>query len=140
MYEHQRLDEFIGQALDIATPADPIAAAFFRPGYQPITPRAIFAIITTQATIAATILTFKFRPTIGSAAGEVVIGTLTIPINAPVGNVYYKKVSSAVKCLPGGEIVCQTDGGATAGNASIGVSAEPTWDAPENNAKMVASA
>lgn len=140
MYDHQKIDFTLAQAADIATAADPIATARLFPGYQPLLVRAVWAVITTLNSVAPSILTFKFRPTPGSATGEVTLGILTIPINAAVGNVYYEKVAvEPVKCTPGGEIVCQTDGGGTAGNATVGVSAEPAWETPANNTRMIAA-
>jgi len=140
MYDHQKMDITLVQAGDIATPADPIALARYFPGYQPVLVRAVWAAITTLNSVAPSILTFKYRPMIGSAAGEVVLGTLTIPINAAVGNVYYEKIAvEPVKCVPGGEIVVQTDGGGTAGNATCGIFAEFSWDIPGNNTRMVAA-
>jgi hypothetical protein len=139
-YDQQKMDITLAQAADIATPADPIATARWFPGYQPILVRAVWAVITTLNSVAPSILTFKFRPTPGSAAGEVTLGILTIPINAAVGNVYYEKVAvEPVKCTPGGEVVCQTDGGGTAGNATVGIFAEHSWEIPANNVRMIAA-
>jgi hypothetical protein len=140
MYDHQKIDAQLVVAGDIATAADPIAGARYTVGYQPILVRAIWATITTVNTVAPSILTFKYRPIAGSAAGEVTLGTLTIPINAAAGNMYYEKVAvEPTKCLPGGEVVVQTDGGGTAGNASCGFFGEYSWDSPGNNAKMIAA-
>lgn len=141
MYAHQNLDNWLGASTGvvIGTPAaDPIATALFKVGYQPIMTVAIYALITVATTVAATILTFKFRPTLGSATGEIAIGTLTIPIAAVVGTMYYKTVDN-VKCLPGGEVVVQTNGGATVGSAAVGFMAAPNWDSPGNNLKMIRS-
>lgn len=139
-YDHQKMDQTIIAAADIVTAADPIALARYFPGYQPILVRAVWAVMTTANTVAPSILTFKFRPTPGSAAGEIVLGTLTIPINAAIGSVYYEKVAvEPTKCTPGGEIVVQTDGGGTAGNATLGFFGEFSWDAPGNNTRMVAA-
>lgn len=141
MYNHQQDSIWLGQGMDISAALDPIVtlATNFRPGYQPMNVSTIYALITAVNTVAITVLTIKFRPLIASAAGEVVIGTLSIPINAAIGNVYYKRVDN-VKCTPGGEVVVQTDGGGTVGTASVGIMANPTWDSPGNNAKMFASA
>jgi hypothetical protein len=140
MYDHQKMDIMIAANADIKDPLDPIVAAQWYPGYQPILVRAVWAVITAVNTVAPTILTFKFRPTPGSAAGEIVLGTLTIPINAAIGNVYYEKVAvEPVKCTPGGVIVVQTDGGGTVGNATLGIFAEHSWDTPGNNSRMIAA-
>jgi len=140
MYDHQKIDQTIVAAADIVTAADPIALARHFIGYQPIMVRAVWAVLTVINTVAPSILTFKYRPVVGSAAGEVVLGTVTIPINAPIGTMYYEKVTTEPpKCLPGGEIVVQTDGGGTAGNATLGFFGEFSWDVPANNAKMIAA-
>jgi len=145
-YDHQKMDIMIAPMADIATLGDPVLnttialpARWFI-GYQPLLVRAVWACITIANTVAPTILTYKYRPTPGSASGEIVLGTLTIPINAPIGNMYYEKVAvEPTKCLPGGEIIVQSDGGGTAGQAAVGVFAEYSWDAPGNNSKMVAA-
>jgi len=140
MYDHQKMDIMIAMNAAIETLADPIPAARWFPGYQPVLVRAVWAVITVANTVAPTILTYKFRPTPGSASGEIVLGTLTIPINAAVGNCYYEKVAvEPTKCTPGGEIIVSTDGGGTVGNASVGVFAEHSWDTPGNNTRMIAA-
>jgi hypothetical protein len=140
MYDHQKMDIMLAMGVGIETAADPIATARWFPGYQPVLVRAVWAVITAVNTVAPTILTYKFRPTPGSAAGEIVLGTLTIPINAAIGNVYYEKVAvEPTKCTPGGEIVVQTDGGGTVGNASVGIFCEHSWETPANNTRMIAA-
>jgi hypothetical protein len=140
MYDHQKMDIQIVAGVGIEAALDPIPTAQWYPGYQPILVRAVWAVITVANTVAPTILTYKFRPTPGSAAGEIVLGTLTIPINAAIGNVYYERVAvEPVKCTPGGVVVVQTDGGGTVGNATLGVFAEHSWEHPSNNARMIAA-
>lgn len=125
-------------ANDIVTPADPIATVVIQPGFQPIRVSHIWARIVTANTVAPTILTFKKRITIGSATGESVIGTLTIPIGAAIANVYWKSVDGVI-IYPGQEIVVQTDGGGTAGTAVLGVHTDPAWEHPSNRTNMVQS-
>ena len=109
-----------------------------RVGYQPIMPVAIYALIVTSPTVTPTVVAFKFRPTVASAVGEIVIGTLTLPLTAAPFTMVYKTVDN-VKCLPCGEIVVSTTTGSTAGTAHFGVLYAPNWDAPGNNAKMIRS-
>jgi hypothetical protein len=139
MYDHQLNEYQLGEALSVAT-ADPIAAARPAfPGRFPMTIQSIWATTTTAVTVANAVLTFKVRPTPGSAAGEVVLGTLTLPTaGSAAGNLYWKDITP-VKVNPGSQIVVSASGGA-AGNAAIGFTARPQWEQPENNTKAFASA
>lgn len=107
-------------------------------GYQPINIRALWATIVVAPTVTAVVANFKFRPTPGSASGEVSLGTLTLPISAPIGNQYYKKIPE-YKALPGGELVVDITTASTAGEACFGMFGEPAWDNVQNNTKLVAS-
>lgn len=142
-YTHQNLDTWLTAVTGALTTSvvDPLVTGMtnFRPGYQPIVVNAIYAVIVTSPTVTAAVLTFKFRPTIGSATGEVVIGTLTLPVAAVIGNMYYKKVDNT-KCSATGEVVVSVTTASTAGAAALGFIAVPSWEAPTNNAKMIASA
>lgn len=139
MYTHGQNDQQLAVAVSIA-PADPLAGARWFPGYQKIKLRAIWATITTQTAAAIITLTFKYRPTPGSASGEIIIGTVVVPIGALVGKTYYRDiVATDVPCPSGGEVVVQAAGAGT-GNATVGITYEPTPDIPENNANMIASA
>jgi hypothetical protein len=137
MYDHQQIDETIVERVDVGTAGDPLATARKTVGSVPVIIRAIYATVTTAQTTAANVLTFKYRPTIGSASGEVTIGTLTIPTGA-VSRQLYKNVTP-YKALPGGEIVVQSDGGGE-GNATLGYRQSPSWEMPANNTAQVASA
>lgn len=108
-------------------------------GYQPLNVRALWATVVVTPTVTAVILNYKFRPTPGSATGEVSLGTLTLPVGAAIGNQYYKKIQE-FKALPGGEIVVDMTQASTAGEACAGIFGEPAWDNVQSNAKMVASA
>lgn len=106
----------------------------------------IMALVTTLVandTIAAVITVYR-RPTLGSAVGQVAIGTLTIPDGSAVSKVIYKDLDGTV-VYPGEEIAFNvstagTDSGVAAG-AFVG-SFEADYD-PEyaaNQSNMVASA
>lgn len=136
-YDNQKVDYTIVQAGSVA-PADPIAAARLGVGIQPMMIDKLWATITTVTAVAIVTLTFKWRPTPGSATNEVIIGTLVLPIAAAVGKQYYKPVAP-YKAMPGGEIVVQAAGASATGNAHIGVAAYPSWDAPEGNANQILS-
>jgi hypothetical protein len=142
MYNHQNIDWWLTAP---ATPAtfigvvDPLAAIVpLRMGYQPVMAVAIYALVTTAPTVTATILAFKYRPTLGSATGEIVIGTLTVPVATPINTLVYKVVDNT-KCPSAGEIIASTTQGSTAGAGHVGVMLAPNWDAPGNNLKMLRS-
>jgi len=137
VYTDAKLDAMLVQAGSVA-PADPIALARLGVGLQPMMIDKLWATITTVTAVAIVTLTFKWRPTPGSATAEVAIGTLVLPIGAVVGKQYYKNVTP-YKALPGGEVVVQAAGASATGNAHIGVSYSNAWDAPLNNANMIAS-
>lgn len=143
-YSQQNLDFWLTANTGVIVTGgalDPIVTGnlLIRPGYQPVQVSAIYALVVTTVTVAAATLTFNYRPTIGSATGAFTIGTLTFPIGAAAGTIYYKKVDS-LRCPPGGEFTLATNGAATAGAVQPGIFVNPTWDAPGNNTKMIASA
>jgi hypothetical protein len=140
-YSHQNIDAWLtpptGALLSALT--DPAAAVVpLRPGYQPIMPVAVYALIVTQPTTTPPVIVFKFRPTLGSPTGEIVIGTLTVPLATVAGIMLFKTVDN-VKCTPGGEIVATITTAAAAGAAQLGLLLSPNWDSPGNNLKMVRS-
>jgi hypothetical protein len=137
-YNHQQVEVQLVQAVSLA-PADPLAGTRWSPGMTPQRVRAISATITTITATAIITLTFKYRPTPGSSSGEVTIGTLTLPIGAAVGKVYYKKGLDYL-VQPGGEVVVQAAGASATGNATLGMLTEPHWEMPANNSNAIASA
>ena len=99
--------------------------------------------LTALDTISA-VVTFKRRPTFGSAAGEETIGTLVFGDALAVGKVVYKDVSPVV-CYPGDEIVFEvttagTDSGVAAGKAVYGFEYFVRPESAANQSDMVASA
>lgn len=142
-YTHQNLDYWLTPAagITLVATADPLTGAgVFRSGYQPYQCSAIYGLVVAVVPVTAATAVYKFRPLIGSAAGEFIVGSITFPIAAPVGNVYYKKLDS-LKFPPGGELVVQITVAAGAATlVQFGALLNPTWDAPANNTKMIASA
>jgi len=108
-------------------------------GYKGIRVKAIWATIITAPTVTNVVASFKYRPTPGSATGEVVIGTLTLPVAAAIGKQYYKKLFDYL-ALPGGELVVDITTASTAGAAAFGFFGEPQWANPLDNANQIASA
>ncbi len=139
MYDHQKVNRQILAPTAIDTAANPIAGSRHYNGTMPLRMRAIWATVTVAVTTTATVLTFKARPTPGSATGEITIGTLTIPTSAAVGRTVYKK-GLDVMVPAGHEISIQTDGAGDAGTVAAGFEADPSWEAPVNNSLMLASA
>jgi hypothetical protein len=141
-YNHQNIDYWLtapGTAGLLSAVVDPIAAVVpYRMGYQPVMTVAIYGLVTVATTVTVATVQFKFRPTMGSATGEIVIGTLNFPIGTAINTMVYKTVDN-VKCLPGGEIVASVTVAATAGAAHLGVLVSPNWDSPGNNLKMLRS-
>jgi hypothetical protein len=143
-YNHQNIDNWITAPAGASLTAlvDPLVTGMvnYRPGYQPGMAVAIYALVITAPTVTAPSVTFKFRPTIGSATGEVTIGTLTFALATALINTVVFKTVDNVKLTPGGEVVVQVTAVATAGAAQFGILVAPNWDYPANNLKMVRSA
>lgn len=99
----------------------------------------------TAATVSSgnIVVVAKKRPTIGSATGEVTIGTITIPTAIAANVIYYKDVTGVV-CAQGDEICFDVTtaaaGGGNAGSALPMIEAEEDPETPANNSNMVASA
>jgi hypothetical protein len=99
----------------------------------------------TAATVSSgnIVVAVKKRPTIGSASGEVAIGTITIPTAVAANAIYYKDVTGVV-CAQGDEICFDVTtaaaGGGAAGTALPMIEAEEDPEVPANNSNMVASA
>lgn len=140
MYDNQQIDETVLENTAIGTAADPITTARRSIGSQPKVIRALWATVNVAIATSTITLTFKYRPTPGSASGEVVLGTVLIPITATAGKILYKNVTP-YQAAPGGEVVIQTNGnGAGAGTVSAGYRATPNWENLANNANAIASA
>jgi len=138
-YDHQKVAPMILAPTAIDTAANPIAGSRYYNGNVPLRVRKIWATVTVAVTTLATTLTFKARPTPGSATGEITIGTLTIPTSAAIGKTVYKK-NLDVLVPAGHEISIQTGGEGDAGTVAAGFVADPSWEGEANNTLMVASA
>jgi len=104
--------------------------------------RRLWAVVTATVVTAACVVTFTYRPTPGSATGQVTLGTLTIPNSTAPGKLLYKNLSGTpTKIVPGGELVVSFSGGSGAGGiAAVGCTTDPSWDSDGNNANAIASA
>lgn len=97
------------------------------------------AIVTTvSSSTAAAVVTYRLRPTYGSASGQSVIGTLTVGSSsgsAAVGNVFISKITP-VNVNPGSQIVTDVT---TAFTTSGKVSAGFEWEDSPEEAKDIAA-
>lgn len=135
-YTHTKLErQFTNLAIDTA--AD---AGYFSPGMVPHILRAVAVIITTATTVDATVVTVDHRPTAGSdTARSAAKSTINIPTAAAAGAVYYED-NLDWETAPGEELVIASDGGCTAGDASVVLYLEPRWEVPGNLTNMIATA
>lgn len=110
------------------------------PIIRPLSVEAVAVTITTAITVTAAIATLKYRPTPGSATGEVSLGTITLPVTgSAIGQQYYKRITP-FKANPGGELVLDVTQAATAGAGVAGVVVSETTEIPGNVPAMIASA
>jgi len=90
----------------------------------------------------APVVTFKKRPTSGSATGETTIGTLTIPTGTAAGTVLYKDVSP-VELEAGNSIELSVStaalGGTPAGAGFYGYRLSDNPEDPRNQSSMLKS-
>jgi hypothetical protein len=102
-------------------------------------------IVTTAvvATSTAPVVDFKLRSAPGVTAGQVSIGSLTIPNGTAAGTVVYKDIEPVV--VEVGQAIAldhtvQTVGGTVAGAGFYAMEAMDSPEVPVNEAKMLASA
>lgn len=132
-YTHQMTFHLVANRVDLATDS----TYLLTPGYQPITLRAVAAVITTTLAVAAITITITKRILVGSDAGAVAVGTLTIPSLTAAGKVVFKD-GMEVKVMPGEELKFLV-GGTGTGNGDIIATVEPSWEVPGNVAAMIES-
>lgn len=107
--------------------------------------RIALSIATTIATSTANaVVTFRLRPTPGSATNQSTIGTLTLPTGTAGPKVVFKDVTP-ILVLAGQSIAYDlttqgTDASSAAGTAYAGVELLPTPEVPNNESNMLASA
>jgi hypothetical protein len=91
----------------------------------------------------APVVEFNRRPTAGSAAGEVVVGTLTIPDGTAAGKVLYKNVTPVLISQGEGlaaEVITAATGGTPAGVGFYFYVADADPETAANESDMIASA
>ena len=101
--------------------------------------RLYFAVSTSVVSSGNVVVTFKRRPTLNSASGEVSIGTIVIPNGTAAGKVLYKGVTPVV-CAAGEQIVIEVTtaaaGMGAAGNGQGFFFADQDPETEANNADM----
>lgn len=106
---------------------------------QQVTVKRLAYLVTTQSTVTAAVIAVELRPTPGSATGDSVIGTLTIPTSAAIGSFIYKDVAGVV--VPAGsEIAFNVTTASTAGGGVPLLVCEEDPETAANNSAMIASA
>lgn len=107
-----------------------IIARYFA-GFFPIRIKRVGLLVTVAHDTATTVVTLRHRPTPGSASGEVVVDTISIPTTAAVGSIYFVD-GLDYRMEPGDELAFDTDGGTTAGVVAAIVEAEVVWEHVDN--------
>ena len=106
--------------------------ARYTPGVQGCTIRrwGLQLEVATSATAAVVVL--KKRPTPGSAAGEVVLSSLTLATAETAGNTVYSNDLDA-RILPGEQVIVEVTTAATGGTSTFAfLEMDPDWEVPAN--------
>jgi hypothetical protein len=105
--------------------------------------RLLLCVTTAVVSSGAVVVQFKKRPVPGSAAGESVIGELSIPAGTAAGKVLYKNIDEA-ELLAGEalaiEVTTAAAGGGAAGGCVYGFELQEAPEVPANQSNMIASA
>lgn len=110
------MQEFRALAAAIDTAGDLMTIT---PGKKPLVLRSLTAILIVTNTVAISILTIDRRPTAGSDSGRTAaLTTVNIPINQAAGTGVYKDGLN-IRVNPGEQLIIQTSGGGTAGDADL---------------------
>lgn len=100
--------------------------------------------IAAATSTANAVVTFRLRPTFGSATGQTVLGTITVPTGSAIGTIVFKDVTPVV--IPVGYTVAMdlttagTDASAATGTGVCLVELQPTPEDYRNETNMVVSA
>lgn len=110
------MQEFRALAAAIDTAGDLL---IITPGKKPLVLRSLTAILVVTNTVAIAVLTIDRRPTAGSDSGRsAALATVNIPINQAAGTGVYKDGLN-IRVNPGEQLVIQTSGASTAGDADL---------------------
>lgn len=106
---------------------------------EPLQVRRLMIYVTTAPTVTAAVVTFYKRTAVGVTAGQVSIGTITIPVATAAGSVMYKNVDS-VALVQGQCLAAAVTTTATAGAGLVGIGAYQEAEDPQNVAACILSA
>lgn len=141
MYTHSN------QRLTIGVPGTPLAlngvavvgGSTCQIGSRPFDIREISITTATAITVTAVIAQVIWRPDPASATGQVVLGTITVPVSAVVGQVIRKRITPT-KVGAGGYLVLNVTQAATAGTGYAQVIGTESSDTPSPGGLVTESA
>lgn len=136
------------QALKVAGPSVVTSAADIQEFVVPskIRVRRILATVSTAiVSTGSVVITVFSRPTVGSTASQVSLGTLTIPAASVAGSTFYKDLSTIVSGVKAGQSVAFAVSTAAAGGGAAGAvyctfEAEEDPETASNQSNLTASA
>lgn len=105
---------------------------------EQITVSRIMLQVSTAPTVTAPVVSVYARPTYGSSSGQILIGTLTIPVATVAGTIVYKNVES-VKIPQGYQLAFSVTTAASAGAGYSQFKAFMSSEDPKNVSAMLAS-
>lgn len=128
-----------GTAMVTQTPAVKEETSVY-PMMRPIEITGLCATVVVAMTVTAAILQLLYRPTPKSSAGQVVVGTITLPVGgSAIGQQIYKKITP-FEANPGGQLVWELTQASTAGSCIPGIVEGATTEIPAAIPAMIASA
>lgn len=93
--------------------------------------RRLMFYVTTAPTVTAPVITFYKRTAVGVTAGQVAIGTITVPVGTPAGTMLYKGLDS-VHLDPSQCLAAAVTVAASAGAGLVGLGAYQDAEDPQN--------
>lgn len=96
--------------------------------------------VVTTVTVGACTFEVNYRPTAGSATGEVQQDTVTVPGATAAGEAIYSTLATPKALLPGESIAFEITSAATSGNGNYYFEVEDDPETEANNSNSTASA
>src|SRR3989304_1905013 len=139
-YDQQKDNLMLGPGgMATAFQATVIAATTWSPAFHPQTINEFSFLVRVVPTTAPLVVALKKRITPNSSSGEITIATLTIPLAAVIGQVYYKRGLDVI-VRPGDELIVDPTTVNAVATGTFGVGITPSWEMHAKNAEMVLSA